>query len=168
MASAYGGNHLDVFRRLFNRSCQAALWLSAASCIALVLAGESLLGIWTHGKVPMDWPLYALLLLSAVANAVWNTALMAAYATNRHARVAIVYSSVYGVGTFVLAYILAEFSGLAGVGLALLLSEIAMAPYVLMKTFHMTGESCGSWLGIVARPPFFLIRRIRDVNAVQG
>ncbi len=168
MASAYGGNHHDVFRRLFNHSCQVALWVSVASCIALVAAGERLLGIWTHGKVAMDWPLYTLLLLSAAANAVWYTALMAAYATNRHVRVALVYSVVYGGGAFGLAYILAKFSGLAGVGSALLLSEIAMAPYVLLKTFQLTGESWTSWLGHVARPPWFLFRRMRDVGALQG
>jgi len=166
MASAYGGNRLDVFCRLFNRSCQAALWMSAASCIALVVAGESLLGIWTHGKVPMDWTLYALLLLSAVVNAVWNTALMAAYATNRYVHLALVYSAVYGGGVFALSYIFAKFSGLAGVGLALLLSEIAMAPYVLLKTIQLTGESWASWSSQVARPPLFLFRRIRDVSAI--
>ncbi len=168
MASAYGGNRHDVFRRLFNHSCQVALWVSAASCIALVAAGESLLGIWTHGKVSMDWPLYTLLLLGAAVNAVWYTALMAAYATNRHVRVAFVYSIVYGGGAFGLAYILAEFSGLAGVGSALLLSEIAIAPYVLLKAFHLTGESWGTWLRQVVSPPWFLFRRIRDVSAVQG
>jgi O-antigen/teichoic acid export membrane protein len=168
MASAYGGNRLDVFRRLFNHSCQVALWVSAASCIALAVVGERLLDIWTHGMVAMDWPLYALLLLSAAANAVWYTALMAVYATNRHVRVALVYSVVYGGGAFGLAYILAKFSGLAGVGLALLLTELAMAPYVLLKTFQLTGESLASWLDQVARPPWFLFRRIRDVGEIHG
>jgi O-antigen/teichoic acid export membrane protein len=166
MASAYGGNRHDVFRRLFKQSCQVALWVSVASCIALVVSGESLLGIWTNGKVPMDWPLYTLLLLGAVANAIWYTALMAAYATNRHVRVALVYSAVYGGGAFILAYIFAKFSGLAGVGLALLLSEIAMAPYVLLETLRLTGESWASWSSQVAKPPLFLFRRIRGVSAV--
>jgi O-antigen/teichoic acid export membrane protein len=168
MALAYGGSRHDIFRRLFNHSCQVALWVSTASCLALGVAGERLLGIWTHGKIIMDWPLYTLLLLSAAGNAVWYTALTASYATNRHVRVALVYSFVYGGGAFGLAYILAKFSGLAGVGLALLLGEIAMAPYVLLKTFHLTGESWASWLGQVTRPPWFLIRRMRDVSVVQS
>jgi O-antigen/teichoic acid export membrane protein len=163
MASAYGGNRHDVFHNLFNRSCQVALWLSVASCLALGVAGEKMLSAWTHGKVGMDWPLYFLLLLGAAANSVWYTALMAAYATNRHVRVALVYSVVYGGGASSLAYILAKFLGLTGVGSALLLSEIAIAPYVLLKTFHLTGESWTSWLGQVARPPWFLIRRVRGV-----
>jgi O-antigen/teichoic acid export membrane protein len=166
MALAYGGNRQDVFRRLFNHSCQVALWVSTASCLVLGVAGEKLLGIWTHGKVTMDWPLYTLFLLSAAANTVWCTALMASYSTNRHVRVALVYSAVYGGGAFGLAYILVKFAGLAGVGSALLLSEIAMAPYVLLKTFHLTGESWTSWLVQVARPPLFLIRRMRGVSAV--
>jgi O-antigen/teichoic acid export membrane protein len=168
MASAYGGNHHDVYRSLFNRSCQVALWMCAASCVVLGVFGESVLGIWTHGKVAMEWPLYTLLLISAAINAIWYTALMAAYATNRHARVALVYATAYGGGAFVLAYIFVKFSGLAGVGLALLLSEIAMAPYVLMKTFQLTGESWTSWSTQVARPPWFLFRKMRHVSEVQG
>lgn len=168
MALAYGGNRQDVFRRLFNHSCQVALWVSTASCLVLGVAGEKLLGAWTHGKVTMDWPLYTLLLLSAAVNAVWYTALTATYATNRHARVALVYSTVYGGTAFVLAYLFAGFLGLAGVGLALLLCEMSVAPYVLLKTFGLTGESLASWLRQVARPPWFLFRRIRDVSAVRG
>jgi O-antigen/teichoic acid export membrane protein len=160
MAVAYGGNRHDVFRRLFNHSCQVALWVSAASCIVLGVAGEQLLDIWTHGKIAMDWPLYTLLLLSVAVNSVWNTALMAAWATNRHVRTALVYSVVYGGGAFCFAYIFSTLLGLSGVGLALLISEAALAPYILLKTFRMTGESMTSWLGHVTRPPWFLIRQI--------
>jgi O-antigen/teichoic acid export membrane protein len=166
MASAYGGNRHDDFRRLFTRSCQVALWMSAAACIVLSVAGERFLSFWAHGKVTMDWTLYTFLLFSSAANAVWYTALMAAYATNRHIRVALVYSVVYGGAAFGLAYIFTKFSGLAGVGLALLLSEIAIAPYVLGKTFQLTGESWASWFGQVARPPWFLLRKMREVGAV--
>jgi O-antigen/teichoic acid export membrane protein len=168
MASAYGGNRHEIFRNLFNRSCQIALWLSVASCLALGVAGEKVLSIWTHGKVAIDWLLYSLLLLGATANSVWYTALTAAYATNRYVRVALVYSAVYGGAAFGLAYISAKILGLAGVGLALFLSELAMAPYVLHKTFQLAGESWVSWIEQVARPPWFLIRRIRNVIAVQG
>lgn len=159
MALAYGGNHQDVFRRLFNHSCQVALWVSAASCIVLGVAGKQLLGIWTHGDVAMDWPLYALLLLSVAVNSVWHTALMAAWATNRHVQTALVYAAVYGGGAFGFAYIFSTFLGLSGVGLALLISELVLAPYILLKTFRMAGESLTSWLGHVTRPPWFLIRQ---------
>ena len=168
MASAYGGNRTDDFRRLSTRSCQVALWMSAVTGIALVVLGEKVLGIWTHSKVAMDWTLYTLLLLSAVANAIWYTALMAAYATNRHIKVALVYTVVYGAAAFSLAYIFTGISGLAGAGLALLLTELAMAPYVLLKTFQLTGESLASWLDQVARPPWFLFRRVRDVSVIHG
>lgn len=168
MASAYGGNRHDVFHNLFNRSCQVALWLSVASCLVLGVMGEMVLGIWTHGKVAMDWMLYTLLLLCTAANSVWYTALMAVYATNRHVRVALVYSAVYGGAAFGLAYIFAKFFGLPGVGLALLLSELAMTPYVLHKTFRLVGESWASWTEQVARSPWFLIRRIMQVGVEKG
>lgn len=160
MALAYGGNRHDDFRRLFNHSCQVALWVSAASCIALGVAGEQLLGIWTHGEVAMAWALYTLLLLSVAVNSVWHTALMAAWATNRHVRTAFVYSAVYGGGALGFAYIFSTLLGLSGVGLALLISEMMLVPYILLKTFRMAGESLTSWLGHVTRPPWFLIRQI--------
>jgi hypothetical protein len=81
--------------------------------MVLAVSGEWLLGLWTHGKVAMDWPLYALLLLSIVVNSVWYTALMAAYATNRHVSVALVYSAVYGGLAFILAFLLLKVFGIA-------------------------------------------------------
>jgi len=158
MARAYGGNRREEFRVLFNRSCQVALWLTAVLCIVLAVTGEQVLGLWTRGKVAMDWPLYTFLLLAVAVNSVWYTALMAAYATNRHVHVAIVYSAVYGGLAFVLALLLLKVSGIAGAGLSILLTELAMASYALPKMLRLAGESFAAWVDKVSKPPWFLIR----------
>ena len=168
LASAYGGNHRDVFRNLFNRSCQVALWMSAASCIALGVVGERVLSIWTQAKVIMDLPLFAFLLLSAAVNAFWNTSLMASYATNRYARVALTYSAIYGGVAFGLAYVFIKILGITGGGLAAFLTEVAIFPYVLRNTFIITGDSWTSWWNNVARPPWFIFRKLRGASVIQG
>jgi O-antigen/teichoic acid export membrane protein len=164
MAMAYGGNRHEVFRALFSRSCQVAIWMSGVSCIILSIGAESGLSFWTHGRIAMDWPLFTLLLLSAAINAIWYTALMAVYATNRHAKVAIVYLGVYGIGSFCFAYVLVSVFKLSGGGIVLLFVEIIMASYVLRKTLQLTGDSLASLLSKISRPPWFLVVRPRQVN----
>ena len=164
MAIAYGGDRKKDFRRLFNRSCQASLWLGAVFCLLLAVSGEWLLGLWTHGKVAMYWPLYLFLLLAVVVNSIWYVALMAAYATNRHVKIAMVYSVVYGGLTFVFAILLLNKLGITGAGVAVFLSESIMAAYALPKMLSLAGESFSSWVAGIAKPPWFLIRANRDMK----
>lgn len=164
MAAAYGGNRKEVFRSLFSRSCQVAIWLSTICCIALGVSGEWVLRLWTGGGIAMDWPLFSLLLGSAAVNATWYTALMVVYATNRHAKLAVIYSAIYGVGAFCVAYGMVRVAGLAGVGTALLLAEIAMAAYVLPETLRLAGESWASLMSKVAHPPWFLFAGAKETN----
>lgn len=161
MASAHGGGHREVFRRLYTRSCQVAIWFSVVVSIALGVSGKWVLDFWTKGMVPMDWPLYLMLLISAVINAAWYTAWMAAYATNRHVKLAIVHFLVYGISAILLTYVIAHKAGMAGVGLVLLLVELIMAPYVIVKTLNLVGETSAYFLGQIARPPLFLFDKIR-------
>lgn len=163
MASAHGGGSQDIFRRLFIRSCQTSIWLTAISCFALCIAGTWVLGLWTHGKVAMDWPLYVLLLISAAVNAIWYTALMAAYSTNRHIQVALIYFMTFGALAFLLSFLLTAMMELPGAGVAVLMSELLIAPYVLAKTINMAGETWSSWLSHVVRPPYFLMQCVKNI-----
>ena len=130
------------------------------------VAGEWILQVWTQGKIPMDWLLYVLLLLAAATNTLWNTALMVAYATNRHERIAVVYSLVYGGAAFGVAYAGARMAGIAGVGGALLLAEIAMAAYVIPVARRMSGEGWEAWFRTVVQPPWFLVQFFRPGGGV--
>jgi len=161
MALAFGGGNHDLFRSIFSRSCQVALWAGMGSCIVLGAAGEKVLCFWTRGEVAMNWPLFILLLLTAAANCLWFTALMVPYATNRHTSIAWFYACVYGGAAFVVAYFGARMAGLAGVGAALLLAEIALAAHVLPAALRLSGVTWRSWLWTLGRPPWFLLQGLR-------
>jgi O-antigen/teichoic acid export membrane protein len=158
MALAFGGEDTDLFRRLFNRSCQLALWGSVTAVVFLAVAGGGLFPLWTAGQVTMNWPLYLLLLGTALINAVWHTALMAMYATNRVGKPALAYIAIYGALAFALAYAGIHLFGFIGVGAALLVVELIMAVYVVPASLRFTGESGAAWAGTIVRPPTFLLR----------
>lgn len=166
LSVAFGRGDNQLFRMLFRRSCQVALWGGIVACLLMGVAGEWILQVWTQGKIPMDWLLYVLLLLAAATNTLWNTAMMVAYATNRHERIAVVYSLVYGGAAFGVAYAGARMAGVAGVGGALLLAEIAMAAYVIPVARRMSGEGWEAWLRTVVQPPWFLVQFFRPGGGV--
>lgn len=168
LAAAYGGNRQEDFRSLFTRSCQAAIWTSIALCIVFGVSGKWILDLWTDGKIAMDWPLYSLFLLSVAVNSVWYTALMAAYATNRHVSVALAYSAVYGGMAIALAFLLLKLMGISGAGLSIFLSELVMSFFALPKMLRLAGESFASWAAKVMEPPWFLIRTGRDAGTIRG
>jgi O-antigen/teichoic acid export membrane protein len=158
MGTAFGKGDTVLFARLFERSCQASFWLCLVGCLVLAAVGNWLLPLWTAGKFEMHWPLFLPLLGVVAINAMWYTALMIPYSTNRHGRVALFYSVFYGAAAFVSAYIGATIFGYVGVGIALLFVEAVMAAYVVSVALTLTAHSWNDWARIVARPPMFLFR----------
>jgi O-antigen/teichoic acid export membrane protein len=154
---AFGAGDQPLFRTLFRRSCQVALWGCMSVCVLLWLAGGPLLEVWAQGKVAMNRWLYALLLSTAVVNAFWYTALMVPFATNRHIRIAGMYAAVYGGAVFALAYGGAKLWEIEGVGMAVLLGELAMAAYVIPASLRLSMDSWWQWLKIVSQPPWSVL-----------
>jgi len=158
MGTAFGKGDTALFGRLFTRSCQVSLWLGLSVSLALAGAGSWLLSIWTAGKVEMHWALFLLLLGAAATNAMWYTALMVPYATNRHGRIALSYSLIYGGAALMLAHVSAELLGYIGVGTALLVAELAMAGLVVSAALRLSDCSWIEWALSIVRPPVFLLR----------
>ena len=111
----------------------------------------------------MDWPAYILLLAGVLVNGIWYTALMVPYATNRHGRIAVSYTLIYGAAALGLAYLGAIALGLIGVALALLLAEIVMAVIVLRASLTMVDMSMSKWVKAVLPPPRWILSQAATV-----
>ena len=157
LALAFGDENTSLFQRLFARSCQLALWGCLGVCFLVGPGAHWIFPAWTGGKIAMHWPTYNILLAGLLINSIWYTALMVPYATNRHGRIAIFYSLVYGATAFGLGYIWAAGLGLSGAALALLLAEAAMAVVVIQTSLRMTSMSMAQWVKTVLRPPLDLL-----------
>jgi len=157
LALAFGADNIFLFRRLFARSCQLALWGCLGVCILVGPGANWIFPAWTGGKVAMHWQTYVVLLASVLINGIWYTALMVPYATNRHGRIAIFYSLVYGATALGIGYIWTARFGLCGAALALLLAEVAMAVVVIHASLRMACMGIAQWLKTILQPPFDLI-----------
>jgi O-antigen/teichoic acid export membrane protein len=153
MALTYGAEDSSLFGRLFFKSCQLSFWGCLLVALMVGVGAHWVFPAWTSGKVVMQWPTFILLLAGVIVNSLWYTALMVPYATNRHGRIAVFYTLLYGAVAFVLAYLGAESIGLIGVALALLLAELAMASIVIHTALKMTHVTINQWAGSVLKPP---------------
>jgi hypothetical protein len=124
------------------------------------LAAHWLFPAWTGGKLVMHWPAFILLLVAVLINSLWYTALMVPYATNRHVRIAVFYSLIYGAGAFFMGYLGAKSLGLSGAALALMIVESIMAVIVVRVALQMTGTRKILWLKSTFQPPLSIFSRL--------
>jgi len=157
MALTYGAENSSLFSRLFLKSCQLSFWGCLLAALMVGVGAHWVFPSWTSGKVVMQWPTFILLLAGVLVNSLWYTALMVPYATNRHMRIAVFYSLIYGVGAFVMGYFGAKGLGLNGAALAIIVAEIAMAVVVISASLKMTYMEIGQWMWVVLKPPFGLM-----------
>lgn len=157
LSFAFGSGNHELFCRLFLRSCQTAIWLSAMVGVGLLLVGPRLWSFWTLGQAEFHWPLFLLLLIAALINSAWYTALMVPYATNRHGGIAVIYVCVYGMCTLAVSYFAIRAIGLSGAGFSLLMAEAAMAACVLPIALRMGRQRWRVWLSATFRPPTFVL-----------
>jgi O-antigen/teichoic acid export membrane protein len=157
LALTFGSRDREQFERLFMNSCSGAFWSAISVGVVLLLTSDWLYPLWTNYKMEIHWPLYSLLLAAVAINALWHPALMALYATNRHSRVSFAYGMIYGVAAFGLSYLCVGAFGVIGAGIILLLSEFAMAVYVLNVAVPLCVRRAKDWFRVMLRPPFSLI-----------
>jgi O-antigen/teichoic acid export membrane protein len=139
LAVAYGSRNIPLCKALFVHTLRAGLWLALLAAAGLAVFGDSILAIWTHGKVAMHAVLFGWLLVSAVASVLWYGALIVLKAANRHLRVAtvFVFASACVVGVAVL--LLVWTGNIASAGIALLLMDAAMALFTFRAATQLLG-----------------------------
>ena len=153
LAMAFGSSDESMIRQLVRKGGQVAFWLSGGLCLFVLLLGPTILRIWTHGKIAMDWADFAILLSAAAVNGLWTVSLQVAYATNRTQKIALIYTGIYGLGSFAIAWLGIKLLGLPGAAVGLLSAELAMCFQVIPMSLRMTGDSWSDWVRAVLRPP---------------
>lgn len=139
LALAYGSRNIPLCKTLFVHTLRAGLWLALLVAAGLAVFGDSILAIWTHGKVAMHAVLFGSLLASAGASALWYSALIVLKATNRHLRAAavFVFTSACVVGVTVL--LLALTGNIASAGLTILLMDAVMVLFTFCQAAQLIG-----------------------------
>lgn len=161
IAAAYGAADRSLMNSIFDHSLRVALWLGVGAALGLALLGGYVLDAWTHGAVPMEWPLFYALLASALATVLWYGGVMFLRASNRHMHVALLYTVISACAVVATAVWLKLSGDLFGAGAVLLLMDGAMAIVVLRAVSQITGVD--PWLCLLRafdpRPALKLIER---------
>lgn len=160
MALAFGSGQSELLLHLYCRLCSVSVWGALFLSLGLAVSGEWLLVFWTHGQTPMNWQLYALMLMAIVANSVWSAALALPFVTNRYQNISIGYVMINGLGAILVAYFAMNMAGLVGAGTGVLFADIVMIGFVVPAAMRKGGVAWRTWLGAVLTPPFFLFKHI--------
>lgn len=127
-------------RRLNRFMLSFGFWTAIAYAIFMVLAGNWIFRIWTHGNVetaPIDVLLFV---VPVVLSTIWTGSSMVLLATNDHKTYAKLFLVASG-GSLVVAAFLIPLIGYAGAGLAVGFSDLAVMPYVIRKAALKTEDS---------------------------
>jgi O-antigen/teichoic acid export membrane protein len=160
LSAAYGAHQWSVARKLHRFACQASLGFSVLSVIGLLFFGQSIIHIWTHGRVAFDSTTFELLLLVIVANAFWYTSSVVPLAANRHEKLALFY--LFGsAGSLGLAYLFESHFGLPGAALALLFFESVTGVYTLRRSLEILSDSLGEFTRALCSRPLLSTNHFR-------
>jgi O-antigen/teichoic acid export membrane protein len=110
---------------LCHKVAKLAVGISASGAIILAAFGGALLRIWSHGKIPFDPLTFNLLMAAAVLTGAWQIYSTRLTAINEHRGIALAFI-VVSLLAIVLASILIHQVGLAGVAVAVCLSDAVM------------------------------------------
>ncbi len=151
LSAAYGAQQWPVARKLHRHACKASLYFSAFSATGLLLCGEWIIRVWTHGRVTFDATLFRMLLLVVVANSFWYTSSVVPIAANRHEKLALFYL-LGAAGSLGIADLLLPHFGLTGAALALLFFELVTGIYALRRSLSMLDDSFGEFARAIFTP----------------
>jgi O-antigen/teichoic acid export membrane protein len=167
LARAWGTGDQSLMRRMYVHSMSAAFWMAFVAAVGLHFLGGAIITLWTRGKVVMDATLFDWLLVSAVASVLWYSGLNLLKAANLHLGGAVCYVLASLAAVVAATLFLQETGRLADAGLALLVMDAIMAPYLLYKASGLVGVSAPSLLAQVADPRLCIRGLQRMVSSVK-
>ena len=141
IAASFGGGDKALTRALITHSLRVGFWLALSSAIVLILFGQYILDIWTHGKVGMDSTLFFMLLASAVLSSLWYGIFSAQKAANMHMKSSAVLVIVSLVSLLVALVSMRWTGDASGAGLSVLLIDCVMILYSAGRASELFGFS---------------------------
>ncbi|WP_363349448.1 oligosaccharide flippase family protein [Methylocystis echinoides] len=156
LAAAQGRGDLEDFRKLAHSCLRWSAWVGFVIFLIATLFGEKFIFFWTNGKVKFGMEALFLPLLATLMDAVWRSAMIPAYATNRAGKIGFVFLVTFGFGFLFATYFFSYIGGIKGALAALLLPQLVMTFAVFFIVPPICGDSGFFWFKIMLSPPIDL------------
>ena len=130
-AACAGQNDIAKFSKLFRGHLALCAVAVVGYAVSLLVLDDRLMRVFTHGKVAIVEPFFALIVGGVAAEMVWTTLFTAISAVNRHQAVTYSYFalSLFGI---VVCYPLVQHFGIEGAGLFVLGVNVLIIPLNLV------------------------------------
>ena len=132
----FGQGGAPAVRTVYQRSLSLGLALSVGLSLVLCVLAPELLRLWTHGEVAFNAKLMWILLAYAAVCGSWHVPRVLLMATNRHMGLA-QWSLLAALLAFGLSYALGQVWSVNGMGVGMLLSELAIAGLCILLAHRL-------------------------------
>lgn len=165
LAMQFGRDSGEAYRQHAFRATEVLIWMSTLALVFASTAGLRLFGVWTSGRLEVNYSLLLLLGAVTLSEASWRSVLVPMGAVNRHMRVAFGYLLA---SVFVLVpslYVMTSMHGVTGAALALLFAEMAMLIWTARESMRLLAVGPATWLVGSFSPPIWILREGRNLLA---
>lgn len=151
VSMAWGAGNKALLQKLHRVSYKVSLWLGILAVAGLAILGPWIYSKWTHGKVPLDMPLFWGFLVLLLLRGLWFTSFVIPAAINKHQRLALIHLivSALGLGLSLALVNLGLLWALSG----FILIEVVMTAIVIRISLRLSEDSLGTFLGAAIPPP---------------
>ena len=148
---AWGAGNKALLQKLHRVSYKVSLWLGILAVTGLAILGPWIYAKWTHGKVPLDMPLFWGFLVLLLLRGLWYTSFVIPSAINKHQRIALIHLivSALGLGLSLALVNLGLLWALSG----FMLIEVVMTAIVIRISLRLSEDLLGPFLGASLPPP---------------
>jgi len=156
----FGSGDMERARALNKLIFEISAAASVALAAVIFLAAPWIIPVWTHHAVHANSLLVAILLSSAMLNGLWSVTSGLLMGTNQHEGLTFRYliaasvAIIAGTGTV-------QFLGLDGIALSMVLCEVILVPYTILKNCDLMRQPVKEFLLDAMQ-----LRAIREVTGV--
>jgi O-antigen/teichoic acid export membrane protein len=140
MSSAYGAGDINLLRKLHRKSWFLTVILVLLAASSIALWGEWVTGVWLHKQNAYDVFILHGLLATSVLLAIWSASSMVLVSVNQHAKIAIYYVLVNGIGVAA-SYLASLYFGIQGLIITLILVELVMLLVIFPKALAISKDN---------------------------
>jgi O-antigen/teichoic acid export membrane protein len=156
LARAFGEKRHGHIKTLVLNLCQINVWVAAIGISVLLTISGPLFAIWTRGKVAVDIPLLMALSVGSVINVYGDGLASFLQSINRMWSIALAHSGAMIVA-IIAGAIATGMYGTAGMAVALIIPELAVAIVGAVVTSHLVSISPSSFMSMSLKWPTEII-----------